>query len=94
MTPVETLTWLASSTGAIMAFSFIAERIPAWGKLSTEQKDSYSFLGASLIGVLAWSGLAYIPADVLATITPPFIIISGVFALKFISNGVHKVLNK
>jgi len=72
------LTWLATSAGASVAFSFISERIPAFQKLTAQQKSLLHLAGALLFALTAYAVQTYVPADALAQIAPVFQLVYGV----------------
>ena len=85
----EFLVWLASSGGAIIGFSWIAEWVPGWQLLQSHLKELYSFLGSAAIALVAWAVLTFVPADVLVAISQPFAMVSGVFLLIYVKDNFH-----
>lgn len=72
------LIWLTTSAGYSGALSFIAERVPAFQKLSPTAK-SWTHLGGSLaIALGAYAILTYVPPATLEAIKPIFLLVSGV----------------
>ena len=85
------LTWLMTSTGAGWLFSWIAEKVPAWGELPSEAKKLYSQLGIVVIGLSVYFLIPAIPHDVLAAIDPVFKFVVGLLSADALVQGYHKI---
>lgn len=82
--------WLASASGATAFLSFVAERIPAFQKLTSAEKG-YVMLGGSLaVSLAAFAVLTYTPADVLAQLAPWFQVAYGVVVAWMANQFAHK----
>ena len=90
----EFMIWLGTGAGAAVAFSFLAELFPAWHKLEADAKKVVSSIGSVLIALLAFFGLQYIPADVIAAIDPYFKVIVGVLGVHFSGQLYHQITKK
>jgi hypothetical protein len=87
------LTWLTAG-GSIVAVSFILERLAAFQVLASNVKQLITFGACVVLSFGAFAVNQYVPADVLAQITPYFSIISGLFGVLFISQTFHKADKK
>ena len=86
---IQALTWILNSGGSIAIVSWIAERLP-WFQAQTAQAKETIFLVASVaISLAAYLILTYVPADILAQISPFFTIVYGVFATVFLGKAAH-----
>ena len=90
----EFLTWLATGAGAVAAFSFLVELIPAWDLIDSSEKRVYSAAGSVVVAMLAFVGLQYIPADVIALVDPYFKLIVGVLTIHFGGQVFHQATKK
>jgi len=88
------LAWLGTGAGAVVAFSFLVEYIPAWHTLEEGSKKFLGAAGSALIALLAFLGLQYIPADVIASVDPYFKIIVGALAMYFSGQLFHAYTKK
>jgi len=90
MSLVQFLTWLTTSGGCSAALSFVAERVPRFQALTSEQK-SYVHLGGSLaIALASYAVLTYVPQPALDQITPWFLLAAGVFGTWITNQLAHK----
>jgi thiol:disulfide interchange protein len=78
MEPRDFLLWLSSAAGSSAALSFLLERIPAFHELKPEHRSLITLGGSLGIALAAWAILTYVPADVLAQITPVFQLVAAV----------------
>lgn len=90
----EFLKWILASGGSVSAASFILERIPWFQKQASEAKDWAFFGVASLISIIAYGVVTYVPDPILATVQPFFAIISGLFMTLIIGKLYHKIDKK
>ena len=85
------LQWMFASGGAIIAASWIFERV-AWFQAQTpDLKELALFLASAVLSVGAYLVLTYIPENILVAIQPYFIMISGLFVTIIIGKMFHKV---
>jgi hypothetical protein len=91
MTINEFLQWLFASGGAIMAASWIMERIPKFHDLVAEVKEMILFASSSVISVSAYLIFTYVSPEILAAIAPYFTIIGGLFVTIIIGKIFHKI---
>ena len=70
MDTVQVLLWIATGGGAALIFSWVAERWAFYQALSPAWKQILYYLGVALLACLAYAGVQYIPADVIALIDP------------------------
>jgi membrane-associated protease RseP (regulator of RpoE activity) len=90
MTPQEFLVWLTTSAGYSAAFAFIAERIPAFQKLTPGQKQLATLAGPLAIALGAYAALTYIPPATLEAIKPIFLLVSTVIGSWITGQLAHK----
>ena len=72
------LVWLTTSAGYSAAYAFIAERIPAFQKLTPAQKSIVSLIVPLAIALAAYAAMTYVPAETLNAIRPIFLLVSTV----------------
>lgn len=72
------LIWLSSAGGAAAALSFIAERLPAFQKLTSGQKQAVHLGGSLAIALIAYAILTYVPPEMLEQIKPIFALVAAV----------------
>lgn len=89
MTIVQFLTFLASAGGASAALSFIAERIPAFQKLTSPNKALIHLCGSLSIALTAYAVLTYVPAETLSQLAPYFQIAYGVVGTWIANQVAH-----
>lgn len=82
--------WLASGLGASFVFSYFAERSVKFNALSFETKKLVSTIGASVIAVLAYVTVTYVPAYVWVSLSPYWQIVIGVIAVNYGTQGFHQ----
>lgn len=88
---IDFLTWIVYGGGGAIAVSWILERM-AWyqGKPSNVKQNIY-FGIVSVFTLIIYAILNYVPAEVLATLTPWFGIIAVTFVNVYIGTGFHRV---
>lgn len=86
----EFVVFLASSAGASAALSFIAERLPAFQKLTSQQKSAIMLFGSLAIALSAYGVLTYVPPETLDALQPIFQVIYGVVATWLANQFAHK----
>lgn len=72
------LIWLTTSAGYSGALSFIAERIPAFQKLSPGAKSFVHLAGSLAIVLTAYAVMTYVPKETLEAVKPIFLLMSTV----------------
>jgi hypothetical protein len=70
MDTVQVLLWIATGGGAALIFSWAAERSDYYQSLSSAWKQAIYYLGVAVLSCIAYAGVQYIPADVVAMIDP------------------------
>jgi len=86
------LLWLAGSSGASIAMSWILERIPAYVQIAVAETKRWIFFGACvLMSASAYAVITYVPANVLESLAPWFGLIAATFVSVFTGSGFHKV---
>lgn len=85
------LVWLASAGGATATLAFIAERVPAFQKLTPDQKWYVHLAGSLVIALAAYAVLTYFPANTLVLLAPWFQIVYGVVFAWLANQVAHKV---
>lgn len=86
----EFLQWLVGSGGAIIAASWILERIPWFQAKTAEFKEWFFFAVTAVLWAGAYSVVTYVPQSVIAAVQPWFLGISGLFAAVVIGKLFHK----
>jgi hypothetical protein len=84
------LIWLVGSGGAVIAASWIFERIPWFVAKTADFKEWFFFGVVSIIWAGAYAVLTYVPADIIAAIQPWFLGISGLFVTVVVGKIFHK----
>ncbi len=84
------LIWLTSAAGASAALSFIAERVPAFQRLSPAHKSLFHLAGSVALALAAYAILTYVPPDVLAQIAPVFQIVAAVVGSWLANQVAHR----
>lgn len=74
----QILTWLASSAGYSAVLAFVSERVPAFQKLTSDQKQLFHLAGSLVIALAAYVVLNYVPPETLVQLKPIFVLVSGV----------------
>ena len=87
----EVFAWVIYSGGAMLIVSWILDKIPAFLALPPEIKKIVNIAASSLMAILFYLGLTYIPAEVFAIMAPYFTIISGVVILYSGQQVVHRL---
>lgn len=83
------LQWLIFGGGAVMASSFLLERLPAFQKLTAETKKFVSYVASSALGIGAYALVTFAP-DFVVTAQPYFFILSATFISIYLNNMFHK----
>jgi len=90
MSFAEFLQWLISGGGAVMAASWILERIAAFGQLASNVKQYITFALTAIISLGAYALVQFAP-DFIALASPYFSIIAMVFVMIFLKDVFHRV---
>ena len=90
MSIVGFLTWLATGLGASFVASALAERSKWFQFLTYENKKLYVTIGASVLAVLAYITVTYVPMNVWAVLTPYWQLVVGVIAVNYGTLFFHK----
>jgi len=94
MTLNEFLLWIANSGGSAMVVSWILELIPWYQKQEANIKK-YIYAGlTAVVAILGYLGVTYLPAQLIADVTPYFAIVYGIFTSIFLGTGFHKTTKK
>jgi uncharacterized membrane-anchored protein len=86
----EFLVWVASGLGATSVFSYIAERWAWFQGLTSDTKKLVSTISASVLAILAYVTVTYVPAEVWVMLSPYWQIIVGVVMINYGTQVFHK----
>lgn len=86
----EFVLWLAGGLGSTFVFSYIAERWAWFQSLKADTKTLVSTIGASVLAVLAYVVITYVPAEVWVLLSPYWQIIVGVVTVNYGQQVFHK----
>lgn len=84
------LSWLMGG-GFLMAASWLLERFPKYVALSAKAKEWIFFGVATVLGIGSYAFSQYVPADVITSLSPYFIIVASVFSYVFIGKAFHRI---
>lgn len=84
------LIWLASSGGAAVALSFIAERSEKFKALPSNTKQYIQLGGSLVLALSAYAVMTYVPESVLTALLPWFQIVAGVLGTGLVNQIAHK----
>lgn len=87
----ELLSWIIYSGGAILAASWVLERIRGFQAQSPENKRWIAMATSVAIALAAYAILTYVPAQILAQIDPWLIVVWGTIILYSGGQVYHKV---
>jgi hypothetical protein len=87
----EFLQWLVGSGGAVIAASWIFERIPWFQAKTSEFKEWFFFGVVSVFWAGAYAVVTYVPANVIAAIQPWFLGVSTLFLVVVVGKLFHKI---
>ena len=82
---------LLSGVGAIAAISWLWEYFGWFPTLDEKKKKLVLFGFAVLVAIVAFAVKTFVPADILAQISPIFAIIAAIFVNLFAGEAFHKV---
>jgi hypothetical protein len=85
------LVWLFGGGGAIVAVSFVAERIPQFQALTSQVKQIVMFVACALVSCGAYAVVTFVPANIMSQIVPWFGIVASTFVTLFVSKNFHQV---
>lgn len=77
------LLWLASGLGSSAIMSYIMERLEWFQNLVSDKKRLYATVGASVISILSFLTLKYVPAEVWDLLSPYWQLVLGVIAVNY-----------
>lgn len=87
----DLLSWLIYSGGAILAASWVLDKIPAF-VAAAEETRKYVNMGASIVLALAaYAVITYVPPSVFAVLDPWFKIAAGIIVLYSAQQTVHQL---
>jgi hypothetical protein len=86
----EFLQWLLGSGGAIIASSWILERVKWFQNQASDVKEWVFFGLASVFSVGAYLVVTYVSPNILNMIAPYFLIVGGVFLTVIIGKKFHE----
>lgn len=84
------LVWVASSGGASILLSFVAERWPGWGGLNRELKEWIHLGGSVALALAAFAILTLTPPEILESAAPWFLVVYGVASTWVLNQLAHK----
>jgi len=84
------LVWI-SGGGAVVASSWILERLPWYQGLASELKRWIFFGVAAVLGVGAYLVGAFVPVEVLQQLAPYFLVLASAFSYVFLGTAFHRV---
>ena len=84
------LSWLMGG-GFLMAASWLLERFPKYVALEAKIKEWIFFGVATLLGVGSYAFSQYVPAGIIESMEPYFVIIASVFSYVFVGKIFHQV---
>lgn len=84
------LIWIASSGGAAVALSFIAERSEKFKALPSATKQYIQLGGSLVLALSAYAVMTYVPESVLTALLPWFQIVAGVLGTGLVNQIAHK----
>lgn len=87
----ELLSWIIYSGGAILAASWLLERISGFQAQSPENKRWIAMAASVAIALAAYAILTYVPAQILAQINPWLTVAAGTIVLYSGGQIYHKL---
>jgi uncharacterized membrane protein HdeD (DUF308 family) len=85
---INALTFLVAG-GSVLVVSWVAEQITAFQALASNTKKWLFFGVSTVLSVGAYLVLHDVSTTVLTSLTPYFVIVSGIFTTLFISDKFH-----
>ena len=90
---IDFLTWIVYGGGGAIAVSWILEKMPWYQEKPSNVKQNIYFGIVSVFTLIIYAILNYVPAEVLAMLTPWFGIIAVTFVNVYIGTGFHRASN-
>ena len=87
---IDFLTWIVYGGGGAIAVSWILEKMPWYQEKPSGVKQNIYFGIVSVFTLIIYAILNYVPAEVLAMLTPWFGIIAVTFVNVYIGTGFHR----
>lgn len=87
---IDFLTWIVYGGGGAIAVSWILEKMPWYQEKPSNVKQNIYFGIVSVFTLIIYAILNYVPAEVLAMLTPWFGIIAVTFVNVYIGTGFHR----
>lgn len=87
----EFLVFLTTGAGAAAAISWLAERVPAFHRLTPGQRWWAQLVGSVAVSLLAFAVLQTIPAETLDQIAPWFAVIYGTIRVWQANQAAHGI---
>ena len=84
------LSWLMGG-GFLLAASWILERFPKYTALDSNIKEWIFFCVAAVLGIGTYAFSQYVPANVIQSIAPYFVVVASVFSYVFVGKIFHNV---
>lgn len=86
----EFLVWVASGLGSSAIFSYFAERWEWFQTLKTDTRKLVATLGASVLAMLAYVTVTYVPVEVWVALSPYWQLIVGVIVINYGTEVFHQ----
>lgn len=83
------LVFLTTGAGAAMAIAWLAERVPAFQTLTSDQKWWAQLIGSVAVGLAAFAAIQYLPAATLDAIAPWFAVVYGITRVWLANQAAH-----
>lgn len=88
---VAFITWIVYSGGALIAASWLLDKIPAFENLKAGVKKTVNQIVSVVLALGCYAVLKYVPAEVFAAIDPWFKIVVGVLVAYAGQQVVHRL---
>lgn len=87
---VEFLSWFVYGGGGAILISWILERAPWYQEKPSNVKQNIYFGMVTIFTLIVYAIMTYVPADILAALTPWFGIIATAFISIYVGTGFHR----
>ena len=87
---IDFLTWIVYGGGGAIAVSWILERMAWYQEKPSNAKQNIYFGIVSAFTLIIYSIMTYVPADIIAVLSPWFGIIAVIFVNVYIGTGFHR----
>ena len=77
------LIWMYGGLGSSLVFSYFAERWERFQMLSSDQRKLYKTIGASLVAIVSYLAITYVPVDFWTLLSPYWELVLGVIAVNY-----------